>query len=722
MPPTVLSIHLGSSRTDSDFTTTRLVSTPVLIMRRGCDGDPDRARALVRAHDGEVDVVALEDLPRSLRLAGVQLPYEPGEAIASLIRESTLVDGSGIAAAMERWAVHLINEHRPGTFSFKRVLMVPGLNHTGFPQAVQSYRAEVRYADPVMYFAIPAAGRSIGLDPTARVTLERLQDSPPRRLWPSAGEPKVARAEGPFHWADILAGDVGAIRRYAPRRLEDKLVAVHTLNDDAADFRARGVSRVLVLMPDLQAADGGASAATLEGVLAAARSDPEQPLTENTYLNLLADLQWQPRIISLLGPEEEPNRFAFVIHPLRAENIFRHPVLHYLRFLPTRLVEWGMAASPPILLSRMVNIRSTATGQAAEGLLISLGATPRELMRRDPGFTYRRLIRAAREAERFGAGIMGLGAFTSVVGDAGVTVAQKADVAITSGNSLTVAATLAAAERAVTWMGGDLEQGRAMVIGATGSIGSACSRILAQRAHEIVLVAPRPERLITLRRQIEAESPQANVYISTSPDDYLPATELVVTTTSAVGQKVIDLTLYQPGAVICDVARPPDVQPEDAALRPDVLVVESGEIVLPGDPDFGFDIGLPHGTAYACLAETIVLTLEGRYEDYSVGRNIEVDKVREIWDLARKHGLELAGLRSFGEYITEEGVARRRAMADALRADPQRLDHIRHRAERAQVLELVPPRSGERRVRSIAGAGLVMAAVAALGWLIKGKR
>ena len=52
-------------------------------------------------------------------------------------------------------------------------------------------------------------------------------------------------------------------------------------------------------------------------------------------------------------------------------------------------------------------------------------------------------------AERKGARIMGLGAFTSVVGDAGITVAHEADIAITSGNSLTVAATLEAAKQAV---------------------------------------------------------------------------------------------------------------------------------------------------------------------------------------------------------------------------------------------------------------------------------
>ena len=49
--------------------------------------------------------------------------------------------------------------------------------------------------------------------------------------------------------------------------------------------------------------------------------------------------------------------------------------------------------------------------------LIALGATPKEMMRRGPEFTYRRLTKAARIAEERGARLMGLGAFTKVVGE-----------------------------------------------------------------------------------------------------------------------------------------------------------------------------------------------------------------------------------------------------------------------------------------------------------------
>ena len=90
---------------------------------------------------------------------------------------------------------------------------------------------------------------------------------------------------------------------------------------------------------------------------------------------------------------------------------------------------------PPMYVSRITGGKSPTTGQRIEGYLFTLGATPRQMMDHGERFTYTRLNQTARMAERMGARIMGLGAFTSVVGDAGITVANEADIAITSGNS-----------------------------------------------------------------------------------------------------------------------------------------------------------------------------------------------------------------------------------------------------------------------------------------------
>jgi predicted amino acid dehydrogenase len=123
----------------------------------------------------------------------------------------------------------------------------------------------------------------------------------------------------------------------------------------------------------------------------------------------------------------------------------------------------------------------------------------------------------------------------------------------------------------------------------------------------------------------------------------------------------------KPGCVITDVARPLDLSAEDVARRPDVLVIESGEIQLPGDVKMR-SIGLPPGVAYACLAETVVLALEGRYETFTVGRNIEWEKVKEIYKLGLKHGMKLAVISGVNGVYTAEDFARIRKLALERRA------------------------------------------------------
>jgi predicted amino acid dehydrogenase len=385
-------------------------------------------------------------------------------------------------------------------------------------------------------------------------------------------------------------------------------------------------------------------------------------------------------------------RFAFVIHPLTVADLWRHPALRFARHLHSGAVEWASARLPPLHLSRITGVRSDLTGQAAEGDLYSLGATPRQMLALPARDTYDQLLAVCRRAARRGARILGLGAFTSIVGDAGVTVAREAPLAVTSGNSLTVAMTLEAAKVAVRRMGhADLARGRAMIVGATGSIGAVCARLIARASGEVVLVSIEPERLARLKSLIESETPGARVTTALTTGDAVGECALVVTATSAFGERVVDLARCAPGAVVCDVARPYDVSPEEAALRPDVLVIEAGEVLLPGAPRFGFDIGLPPGVAYACLAETALLALAGRFESFTLGRDLDPEKVKEVYRLGQRHGLRLAGLRSFGAWVSEARVAEKRALAERLRLDATLLAATR--AEAAERLARLRPQS-----------------------------
>jgi len=677
MSKQILHLHLGKDPTPQPATLTFLGET-FHIHSIGTGGEMATIEQMIQCADSDdqVDAIALDGITGQLEMGRERVNHIYADRLEAAARQKPVVSGQGVRGAFERWAVRLINEAEPGIFTRKRVLFAPSLNHSGLADSIAAFTEQRRWAEPVIYFDLPSAttGEAAMRQITSRI-LNVVHDKPFRRIFPQAGIPGRSRSQTPFGWAQIIAGDIPAIRRYAPQTLQGKtIVAEAATPEEVNDLRQRGVVTLITTMPPVGPDGLDPSqparwpAAVLEACMAALLD--HRARRESDYLNLLAELNWKPSIIDL-QTERKPNRFAFVIHPLSTRFIFHHPILRYLKWLPNDWVEWAVAYMPPLYLSRMQGMQSAATGQKVEGYLYTLGTTPKQMMNRDPSFTYKRLLQIAKDAEERGARLVGLGAFTSIVGDAGVTVAQQADIAITSGNSLTVAATLETAKQAVLKLGAtDLTRGKAMVVGATGSIGSVCSRLLAQALGEVTLVAPRPEKLIALKRQIEAETPGAQVAIATAPDDYVGAMDLIITTTTAYNQRVIDVTKCKPGAVICDVARPPDIDEWEAALRPDILVIESGEIILPGDPDFGFDIGLPPKTAYACLSETVLLAMEGRFEDYSIGRELELDKVKEIYRLFKKHGLKLAGMRSFDKYVTDADLAQRRQLADELRADP----------------------------------------------------
>jgi hypothetical protein len=58
------------------------------------------------------------------------------------------------------------------------------------------------------------------------------------------------------------------------------------------------------------------------------------------------------------------------------------------------------------------------------------------------------------------------------------------------------------------------------------------------------------------------------------------------------------------------------------------------------------------------MAETIALTLEGRFEDYTVGKVLEIERVREIAEIAARHGFQPASLHSLDRPLSPERIAK----------------------------------------------------------------
>ena len=344
-------------------------------------------------------------------------------------------------------------------------------------------------------------------------------------------------------------------------------------------------------------------------------------------------------------------KFAFIIHPvhLKRDVARKYPVA---RFLPEPLVEFLVKKTDPKVVSHITGIRSK-TGAEAEGWFIACPLSPRQFLELDRQFVYDKIIRCGKIAEEIGAKIIGLGAFTSVVGDAGVTVAENLNIPVTTGNSYTVATAMEGLFEAARLMGVDTPNATAGVVGATGSIGQTCAQMLVDRVAKICLIGRNAGKLAKARDELTSGATE--VVVSSDIEQSLPHCDLIVTVSSAV-DAIIHPEYLKPGAVICDVARPRDVSGEVARVRDDVLIIEGGVVSVPGDVDFGLDFGFPPKTAYACMSETMMLALEGMYESFTLGRNITLGQIQRVSQLADKHGFRLAGFRSFEEAVTPERI------------------------------------------------------------------
>ena len=345
------------------------------------------------------------------------------------------------------------------------------------------------------------------------------------------------------------------------------------------------------------------------------------------------------------------DNFAFIIHPVHPKRDVQRKFPLLGKLLPEPAIDFFSRYFPPVYISHITGITSQATGKEIEGWFIACPFTPKQMVSLPPEKVYKKVIATGKLAQKLGAKILGLGGFTSVVGDAGLTISKYLDIPVTTGDSYTVAVGVEAVLKAARQMNIDPAQATAAVVGATGSIGRVCAQKLARQVGRIILVG---RRLETLQQVAALINTQTEVQLSTNMQDIQRA-DMVLTVTNAI-DSVIEPHHLKSGTVVCDVARPRDVSRWVVEKRDDVLVIDGGMVSVPGPVNFNFDFGFPPGKAYACMAETIILALEGHYKSYTLGKDITLEQVEVMDRMATKHGFRVSGFRCFELAVTDEKI------------------------------------------------------------------
>lgn len=675
----VVSISLGDSKYDYEFET-EFLGNRYVIRRFGTDGDIDQAANLLLKWNNNADAIGIGHVKFPSPIDSYNHPKKHAIQLKHIATQlnTPVTTGEKLRSVLEEWAIRYIQFKWNHYFTNAISLFLSGITQYRMAKVLNEFTDNLSFADPVLEHQIPKCIHTIkDLEKYAKGIHNILKWIPGKFLRSkipitTLNDYTLKKAMQKATIIIVPTYDFyKSLETCTVDELGGKTVITSTVYDDRIQFlKDRGVSVIIDVVPKIFERVVGIN--VLEAIILASLGKHTEEITDDDLLEIISDYKMDPRVIYPTGTPKRVNRFAFVIHPLSQEYFKKVKPLEILSkatppvFMDT--MEKIIAYAPPFVYSKVTGIKSPQ-GVEAEGWLISVGGTPKEMMAHDPEFTYKRLLQAAKMAKRLGAQIMGLGAFTKVVGDSGATVSRRADIPVTTGNSYSASAALWAAADAVRRMGlikiekGKKIKGKTMVFGATGAIGSVCCRLLAKAFEEVYMVGRNTAKLLALKESILEETPDVMVYVATNPDKYLKDMDVIVTATSGAGKKqILDIMKVKPGCVITDVARPLDIPPEDVAKRPDVLVIESGEIYLPGNVDMK-NIGLPKNVAYACLAETIVLALEGRFEPYTVGRDIEWQKVREIYKMGLKHGMTLAAISGVNGVFTDEDIARVKELA-----------------------------------------------------------
>ena len=296
-PKHVVSVGLGSSTRDAHIET-ELLGQPVIIERRGTDGDVNKAAQLLRELDGKVDAFGLGGVVLFIQAAGRRYYLREAVNLAKNAKQTPTVCGAGLKNTLER----LVVEGLEPTLNWqsKKVLLVSGVENFGMAESLDKLGAQVTYADMVFFLGLPFPLRSLSaLARATRVLAPLITQLPISMLYPTGKKQETSKADWRSRClarADVVAGDFHLIRRHLPDDLRGKTILTQTTTqNDTELLRQRGLKTLVTTTPRYD----GRSLSTnmLEAALIAVSG--RYPLSEADYRELLAEAGLEPDVLEL---------------------------------------------------------------------------------------------------------------------------------------------------------------------------------------------------------------------------------------------------------------------------------------------------------------------------------------------------------------------------------------------------------------------------------------
>lgn len=249
--------------------------------------------------------------------------------------------------------------------------------------------------------------------------------------------------------------------------------------------------------------------------------------------------------------------------------------------------------------------------------------------------------------DHINADVIGLGALCASATEGGKWLVRQDNITscITHGDSYSIAISIEGIQKIVSCSG--LKNPVIAIVGAYGLVGRAISSILAEK-YDIIMMG---------RNEVKLRRFQINKgikgMITTNMKD-LRRADIVITATSHP-RALLHQSHLKDGAIIYDVSQPENVSKSLVKERPDLIKIDGPLTKIPGI-NIRFDMKTGEDRTFACLTETVMMTLEGIEGDF-VGE-IDMSHIEYLKSIGKKYGFTHASFTQFGLPIKEEDLSR----------------------------------------------------------------
>ncbi len=303
----VISVSLGSSKRDKKVEA-EFFGERFLIERVGTDGDLRKFADLLQQLDGEVDALCFGGMDIWVRCGKRKYALMEALKLAQLVKQTPVVDGSGLKDTMEREAIHWLQREGDVDFRRRKVLLVSAIDRFGMAEELWALGADLRVGDLAFGLGIPVLIKSQRLyEFLGALLLPLLTKLPISWLYPTGKEQEriIPKFEPFYRWAEVIAGDFLLIRKHLPAPcplspvpLFGKVVLTNTTTpEDVELLSSLGVSLLITTTPELNGRTFGTN--VMEGVIVAHLQRRPEELSREDYLRALKDLNWKPTVRKL---------------------------------------------------------------------------------------------------------------------------------------------------------------------------------------------------------------------------------------------------------------------------------------------------------------------------------------------------------------------------------------------------------------------------------------